>query len=389
MIVGEYDPDTGYVREVEVPDPAPTPAPKPTPVTTTPPASTAPTSRSNRRFLVTFSDGSTLVADEEMLDSLYRSGVPYTSITQMEGDEVVVPNSPSTPGEEEPTNQPTTMTLGGKTYRLVDSGMKDSAGDPVYYWEGEDGSVYEADPLTRQIGRKLFDGKEDEPALGDHGVVVNSYYDEKGNLIEEYEDGTKTTTAPKPKGQPKKTGSFTDSNGVMYDIYMDDDGNITQEEVGYDPTKDTRTTKDTTSMGLDKERLEWEKESESNRLAAEKEQRLATLKANPGSWLEYSALSGVDPVVQPWMQPLAPSDYNAKVGETLPGWSENGAAGKTNLTELITPGAQYSARMSPDMRAQYYAYEKARTGQTPESTQWRLWSRAPGAGKATQLNYTK
>ena len=55
------------------------------------------------------------------------------------------------------------------------------------------------------------------------------------------------------------------------------------------------------------EEMGWEKEMWEQRLGAEREERLATLAAQPMSWLEYAALSGDQPAVQPWMLPLMPA----------------------------------------------------------------------------------
>lgn len=110
-------------------------------------------------------------------------------------------------------------------------------------------------------------------------------------------------------------------------------------------------------------------------LNAEKERRLAELRANPASWLEYAALAGQVPAIQPWMLPLGYQEYGFELGEGIPGWSP-GAQGM-GLPELQTPSAQYLARMSPSAQAQFAGYRGARTGQTPSDIQFQLWAGAP------------
>lgn len=143
--------------------------------------------------------------------------------------------------------------------------------------------------------------------------------------------------------------------------------------------------------------------------------KLAALKANPGSWIQYNAQAGTPPAVQPWMQPLMPQQYqNTQVGAAIPGW--NGAVtpqvgansnqagmlqpqgqsqqyqqapagtGLAGMPDLINPSAQYMARLAPSMRQQYQSYQQAQTGESPEDTQMRLWNMGSGTGANKQLN---
>jgi len=113
-------------------------------------------------------------------------------------------------------------------------------------------------------------------------------------------------------------------------------------------------------------------------LEAEKQQRLASLAAQPKSWLEYAAYANKTPVIQPWMMPLMPSDYGImSAGQAIPNWS---SGDMSQMPNLINPSAQYLARIAPSQREQYYGYEQARTGATPEDTQYRLWAMAPPGG---------
>lgn len=130
--------------------------------------------------------------------------------------------------------------------------------------------------------------------------------------------------------------------------------------------------------------LAWAQQQQQASLDAEKAQRLATLSANPQSWLEAASLSGNAPVIQPWMVPLMPQDYGLSSGAAIPNWS---ATDMSNMPDITTPSAQYMARIAPSSQEQLYGYEKAKTGASPADTQWRIWSRAPTGGKNTGLNY--
>lgn len=123
--------------------------------------------------------------------------------------------------------------------------------------------------------------------------------------------------------------------------------------------------------------LAWSKEQWGQQQAMEQKNYLSNLAAQPHSWLEYAAASGQAPVIQPWMLPLMPQDYNISAGQTIPGWNPTNMTG---MPQLTNPSAQYSARMGPTAQQQYYGYEQALTGANPEESQWRLWSMAPPSG---------
>lgn len=114
-------------------------------------------------------------------------------------------------------------------------------------------------------------------------------------------------------------------------------------------------------------------------LALQKQQQLAQLAAQPRSWLQYAALAGETPAIQPWMKPLMAQQYQA--GEALPGWQPEGRGQPMGgLPELTRPSRQYQARIGPTAMGQYLGYQQARTGATPEEAQWRMWSAAPPGG---------
>jgi len=125
--------------------------------------------------------------------------------------------------------------------------------------------------------------------------------------------------------------------------------------------------------------LAWEREQQQADLEAQKQQRLAQLASQPKSWLEYAALSGQAPVVQPWMLPLMKGDYGiTSAGSPIPNYSPTDM---TNMPDLIPPSAQYMARIGPTGQQQLYGYEQAVHGATPDESQWRQWSMAPpGSG---------
>lgn len=134
-------------------------------------------------------------------------------------------------------------------------------------------------------------------------------------------------------------------------------------------------TSDAAALALQREMALWQQEEA-------KRQYMSKLAAQPRSWLEYAAYTGQQPVVQPWMLPLMPEQAGFNVGGAIPGWS---AEDMSRIPELLTPSAQYLARMGPTSQQQYYGYQQARTGASPEETQWRLWSQAPPSGLAAYL----
>lgn len=142
-------------------------------------------------------------------------------------------------------------------------------------------------------------------------------------------------------------------------------------------------------LGISREELElqrqyqqWQQQEAERRYGAE-------LAAKPMAWLQHAAYTGQQPVVQPWMQPLMPQQYEQLgAGQPIPGWQAP-AAGQmygqapdmTGMPELTTPSAQYWARMGPTAQQQLLGYRQARTGARPEETQFRRWSAAPPSGQ--------
>jgi hypothetical protein len=280
---------------------------------------------------------------------------------------------------------------------------------------------------------------------------------------------------------PGNNPSYTDKDGNIWGWDTENGGYTVNW--GYDPLKDTSKT----SGGSDPDaaaRLAWDRENagaqrlweeqqaekdrqfqlqeQAKQIEEQRQQRLATLAAQPKSWLEYAALSGKQAVIQPWMKGLNPDQnktmnagdalwynqgasnvnpsggldptglaaqggpYIQQTNQTNPNYSEtnlgnglmqgtytNPGAGPiqqqlvssttgqtpiqgsgqmpdyTNLTQLATPGTQYWARMGPTAQAQLGGYEQARTGETPENLDWRLWGMAPPTGQNPTLNYAR
>ena len=180
---------------------------------------------------------------------------------------------------------------------------------------------------------------------------------------------------------PYPEGAHIESMGG-YDVLVDATGRVV-DFLGKTPTTGA-SEYEQQSLEMRQRELEAEQAWRQQQLQAEKEQRLASLAAQPKSWLEYASLSGQAPVVQPWMQPLMPSDY--AVGSTIPGWS---ASNMGQMPGLTTPSTQYTARMGPTAQQQYMGYQQARTGATPEETQFRLWSMAPPSGRNRGLTQVR
>ena len=138
-----------------------------------------------------------------------------------------------------------------------------------------------------------------------------------------------------------------------------------------------------------------EQEQFQQKLAGEREARLAQLAAQPISWLQHAALSGQTPVVQQWMIPLMRPGQNLQVGQPIPGF-QPGALGAqqggfipgtstpqplgtqfSNLPELRRPSAQLFARMGPTAQQQFLGFRQARTGIPPQETLFRQRQSGP------------
>ncbi len=135
------------------------------------------------------------------------------------------------------------------------------------------------------------------------------------------------------------------------------------------------------TVSYQQQQLAAEQQYRQQQLQQEQQQRLATLAANPKSWLEYAATANQQPVIQPWMLPLMPQDYSGvgmpQAGQTIPGWNPQNMQSMPNL---INPSAQLWARMGPTAQQQYYGYQQADQAMMPEESQFRMWNMAPPRG---------
>jgi hypothetical protein len=128
---------------------------------------------------------------------------------------------------------------------------------------------------------------------------------------------------------------------------------------------------------LQQQQFSWQKEQFQLQQEADKAARLANLRANPASWLEYASASGQTPTVQAWMKPLAAPGSNLEVGSPLTQYNASGPS--MGLSPLLAPSAQYMSRIAPSSQQQYAGYQQALTGATPQDTSWLLnQSTAPG-----------
>lgn len=59
------------------------------------------------------------------------------------------------------------------------------------------------------------------------------------------------------------------------------------------------------------------------------------------------------------------------------------------LPQLTRPSQQYMARMGPTAMQQYYGYEQARTGASPQEQMWRLQQMAPPGGRYSGLTWLR
>lgn len=80
--------------------------------------------------------------------------------------------------------------------------------------------------------------------------------------------------------------------------------------------------------------------------------------------------------------------YNdlVKRGILLPGQSVPGY-NPSQLPKMKTPSTQYWQRMGPQAQQQYYGYQTAQSGFTPEESQYRVWKYAPPSGQNQGLRY--
>jgi hypothetical protein len=233
----------------------------------------------------------------------------------------------------------------------------------------------------------------------DAGTIFTNEYGtwEKGYDLEggQWEPANKLVKA---SGEPEKnyplpTGVSStnyDANGNEY-LYNPRTGGWQQTgkynpayDQAYRQTQEQQGAQYAAQAAQQQQLIGWYKQQQTTQLEADKQQRLATLRANPVSWLEYASLSGQTPTIQPWMLPLQGKDYGFQMGAAMPGWTTGGT---NTLPELLTPSAQYLARLSPSQRQQYYGYIGMQTGMSPSDIESKLWAMAPSGGGYGGVRY--
>ncbi|KKN74722.1 hypothetical protein LCGC14_0387640 [marine sediment metagenome] len=152
--------------------------------------------------------------------------------------------------------------------------------------------------------------------------------------------------------------------------------------------------------------LGFQQEQARQQAEVQRQQEMARLAANPINWLQFAAFTGEQPVVQPWMIPLGFQQFGQggsatpqqglapqgqqpqqaftqagqqlQVGQPIPGLQGSDFSG---LPQLRTPSAQLQARWGPTAQGQFLGFQRARTGASPEETQFRLGSQRAPAGR--------
>ncbi len=156
--------------------------------------------------------------------------------------------------------------------------------------------------------------------------------------------------------------------------------------------------------------LQFQQQQAEQAVELQRQQFTSQLAANPINWLQYAAFTGQPPVIQPWMVPLgfqntgqgitpqggaaqggAATPQGLQVGQPIPGFEPTGGSPTTvgaqgtqtfaNLPQLTTPSAQLQARWGPTAQAQFLGFQRARTGASPQETQFRLGSQRAPTGR--------
>ena len=156
--------------------------------------------------------------------------------------------------------------------------------------------------------------------------------------------------------------------------------------------------------------LQFQQQQAEQAVELQRQQFTSQLAANPINWLQFAAFTGQPPVIQPWMVPLgfqntgqgitpqggaaqggAATPQGLQAGQPIPGFEPTGGTPTTvgaqgtqtfaNLPQLNTPSAQLQARWGPTAQAQFLGFQRARTGASPQETQFRLGSQRAPTGR--------
>ena len=199
-------------------------------------------------------------------------------------------------------------------------------------------------------------------------ISMNGY-----DFIEVWDPNTGQWQTMWDQGPLGKTGSPEAEQGMTE--WQQEQLNLSREQAAQEAA--WRQSESASEAAWRQQQLASEEKWRESQLAAQKQQELAQLAAQPHSWLEYAALSGEQPAVQPWMLPLMSQEYTGAAGQPIPGW---GAENMQGMPALTTPSTQYMARMGPTAQQQFQGYRQARTGARPEEQEFRMWNQAPPSG---------
>ena len=161
--------------------------------------------------------------------------------------------------------------------------------------------------------------------------TVADWYDGKGYLHRLNElgedtiigfDPTKIYNAPTENESPRQLPDWLANQPNPYDNpstteiegYRDSQGNW-QPPPGWMSPADER------DFSLRQQQFQWQQQQAQMQMEADRQSRLANLRANPASWIEYNLQSGQQPTVQSWMPGLLPQGSGLKVGDVIPGFN--------------------------------------------------------------------
>lgn len=150
------------------------------------------------------------------------------------------------------------------------------------------------------------------------------------------------------------------------------------------------------SLDVQRQQLQFQQQQAQQQTELQRQAEMARLSANPINWLQFAAFTGEQPVIQPWMIPLGFQQFGGaggtgtpqiapqgtQIGQPLPGLqATDGGFDFSGLQALTTPSAQFLSRAGPTATQQFLGFERARTGASPQETQFRLHTGAAPTGR--------
>jgi hypothetical protein len=238
------------------------------------------------------------------------------------------------------------------------SSTPNTYGDKPQTYTDSQGFTYMLDPINgwQYVGKTTIPTQETGSNAPDFNKASKTFYGSDGQEYQYNEYGL----------NPQPTGNYDETKDVTYqrDLKLQKMTQVYQTQLQQQ------------QMAQAQQQWLGQMAYQNQQLEQQRQATIAELAANPQSWLQSAAYTGKAPVVQPWMLPLASEQYGWQPGANIPNWS---AGDMTQIPQLKSPSAQYWARMAPDQRSQYYGYEAARTGQTPESVQSTMQAFAPSS----------